>query len=68
MISTLICDQFKKDTATNKDDNDSVAISSISSSDLSSRDANRQDPSYIYFKWLSHGIKGTNEIRYDRFL
>ena len=55
---TLIYDQFKQDTTIpattiiTKDENDFVAISFVSSKDMSSHDVNRQDPSFMYFQLL----------------
>jgi hypothetical protein len=51
---TQICDQFKQNTTTTtvKDKNDSCAISFVSSSDITSPNVNRQDPSFMYFQLL----------------
>jgi tetratricopeptide (TPR) repeat protein len=49
---TLICDRFKKETTKNEKENDSCAISFLSSTDINSQDVNRQDPSFMYFQLL----------------
>jgi tetratricopeptide (TPR) repeat protein len=49
---TLIYDRFKQDTTKDEKQNDSFAISFLSSSDISSHDVNRQDPSFMYFQLL----------------
>jgi hypothetical protein len=50
---TQIYDQFKQDTTTRTENkNDSIAISFVSSSDITSPNVNRQDPSFMYFQLL----------------
>ncbi|CAF1142880.1 unnamed protein product [Rotaria sordida] len=49
---TLIYDRFKQDIIKEEKNNDSFAISFISSSDINSHDVNRQDPSFMYFQLL----------------
>jgi tetratricopeptide (TPR) repeat protein len=49
---TQICDRFKQDTTVTEDETESFAISFISSSDISSSDVKRQDPSFMYFQLL----------------
>jgi hypothetical protein len=46
-----ICDQLKSDT-TRCEKSDYIGISFVSSSDISSRDINRQDPSFMYAQLL----------------
>lgn len=46
----LICDRFLKDT-TIKEDNP-IAISFVSSTDIQSKDINRQNPAFMYFQLI----------------
>lgn len=48
---SLIPNQFVKDT-TEKENNDPIAISFLSSVDINSKDINRQDPSFMYFQLI----------------
>jgi tetratricopeptide (TPR) repeat protein len=50
----LISDRFIQDTT--QHENDPIAISFISSTDMNSHDVNRQDPSFMYFQLLKEII------------